>query len=106
MKDVYDAKFPAERASNPHLFPNCPVVEFKLGSFLDVDWSDATFFFANSTCFEPDLMQQIAEKPFPVGHYAITLTKALPSEKWEELSSFRRPMSWGEATVFIQRRVA
>lgn len=105
LKDAYDAQFPVERANHPQLFSNSPVLEFKHGSFLDLDWSDATFFFANSTCFEKELMAQIAEKPFPVGHFAITLTKALPSEKWEELASFRRPMSWGEATVFLQRRV-
>ena len=104
LKDVYTSQFPAARAQHPDLFPSSPEIDFRHGSFLDLDWSDATFLFANSTCFDPELILAIAERPFPVGHFAITLTKALPSYKWEELTSFRRPMSWGEATVYIQRR--
>lgn len=32
------------------------------GSFLEVDWSDASLVLANSTCFEDDLMAAIAHK--------------------------------------------
>ena len=106
LEDAYDIQFPAERENSPQLFPNCPVVEFKHGSFLDLDWSDATFFFANSTCFDMGMMGRIADCPFPADSFAITLTKSLPGEKWTVLESFRRPMSWGEATVFIHRRNA
>jgi len=93
-------------SANPDLFPSVPLLSFSHASFFDEDWSDATFFFANSTCFDMGMMGRIADCPFPADSFAITLTKSLPGEKWTVLESFRRPMSWGEATVFIHRRNA
>ena len=105
LKETYDNKFPELAQTNPNLFPAVPKVTFTHGSFFEANWSDATFFFANSTCFDLEMMARIADLPFPVGGFAITLTKNLPGSKWTVLESFRRPMSWGEATIFIQQRV-
>ena len=39
-----------------------------------------------------------------VGTFGITFTKRLPSPKWKLLSSELHQMSWGPATVHIQRK--
>ena len=39
-----------------------------------------------------------------VGTFGITFTKRLPSHKWKLLSSELHQMSWGPATVHIQRK--
>lgn len=105
VQEVYDRAFPAERSSQSELFPTQPTVSFTLGSFFEVDWSDAEVFFANSTCFSKDMMQRIADSPVATGAIAITLTKPLPGRQWELLESYKKNMSWGYATVFVQRRV-
>ena len=38
------------------------------------------------------------------GSFFITFTKRLPSPKWEILEHESHRMSWGAATVYIQRR--
>jgi hypothetical protein len=35
-------------------------IEFQLGDATLVDWSDATMWFANSTCFDEELMRKLA----------------------------------------------
>ena len=37
-------------------------VRLKCGSFLSTDWSDGDVVFANSTCFEDDLVANLAEQ--------------------------------------------
>ena len=105
VKEVYDRAFPAERRSNPDLFPAQPEIVFSLGSFFDADWSDAGVFFANSTCFSREMMQKIADSEVANGTIGITLTKPLPGARWQLLESYKKNMSWGYATVFVQRRV-
>ena len=76
------------------------------GSILDLDWSDGDIVFANSTCFNLELIDQISilgEKLRP-GSIFITFTKGLTSEAFELLDKSRLKMSWGPATVYIQRR--
>jgi hypothetical protein len=41
-----------------------------------------------------------------VGTFAITFTKRLPSEKWTVLEHEVYLMSWGNATVYIQKKTA
>jgi len=58
-------------------------VEFILGDALDMsvcDWSDATVVFANSTCFDDNLMRRLASAATALkkGTIFITLTKRLP----------------------------
>ena len=66
----------------------------------------STIGFANSTCFDKNLMDSIARKAEKMekGSYFITFTKSLPSEEWVILESKVYKMSWGNATVFIQRK--
>ncbi len=71
------------------------------------DVSDCTLLFANSTCFDDMLMEKIAKKADTCkpGTFFITFTRRLPSINWEVLEHERHMMSWGEATVYIHRRL-
>lgn len=58
-------------------------MEFIHGDALDMnvcDWSDATVVFANSTCFDDNLMRRMASvaSALKKGTIFITLTKRLP----------------------------
>lgn len=77
------------------------------GSLLKFDWSDGDVVFANSTCFDDELMEDLsvtAERLKP-GAFVITFTKGLTSDMFEVLERKRYKMSWGPATVFIHRRL-
>merc|ERR1711988_174832 len=77
------------------------------GSILDIDWSDGDVVFANSTCFDDDLMKALAIKAsgLKAGAYFVTFTKGLNSSNFEVVLRKRYKMSWGPATVYIQRRL-
>eukprot|EP00943_MAST-04B_sp_MAST-4B-sp1_P005867 g5867.t1 len=80
-------------------------VKFIKGDATVLDWSDATCVFANSTCFDDNLMKRLAEKAdaCPIGTFFITFTRKLPSDNWEVLEHESHPMSWGHATNVIIR---
>ena len=82
-------------------------VTFTKGDATLLDWSDATCVFANSTCFDDNLMKKLAEnsESCPSGTFFITFTRKLPSENWKVLEHESHPMSWGHATVFIHRKI-
>lgn len=82
-------------------------VHFEQGDITKLDWSDADVIFANSTCFDADLMAAIAivADRMRVGSFCVTFTRQLPSAKWSVLESNVEMMSWGGATVFIHRKV-
>jgi len=77
------------------------VVEFTHGDLREFDWTDGDVVFANSTCFDEELMRSLtalAEK-LRKGAYVITLTKSLKSPHFDILESKQYTMSWGLATV-------
>ena len=82
-------------------------VNFIQGDLTIEDWSHATICFANSTCFDDPLMSAIADKAelMQSGTFFITFTKKLPSDMWEVLEHESHQMSWGSATVYIQRKL-
>jgi hypothetical protein len=89
-------------------------VKLVCGSFLDYDWSDGDIFFANSTCFDAKLMAELSEQANKIkpGSICITFTKGLQLkdkntdiDTFEVLERLRYKMSWGPATVYIQRRL-
>jgi hypothetical protein len=82
-------------------------VEFVLGDAFAKEWTGATLLFANSTCFSDDMMELLGlgSERLPSGTFFITFTKPIPSPSFEVLDSERHDMSWGEATVFIQRKL-
>ncbi len=57
--------------------------------------------FANSTCFDLEMINRIGHMPVQPGTIALTLTKSLPGDSWRILESIRKRMSWGDATVYI-----
>jgi hypothetical protein len=86
-----------------------PYYEFINADFLSIDWDDASFVFANSTCFSPELIQSLTKKAneLALGAFIVTFTKKLSGlgADWEIKEGFRRLMSWGIATVYIHRRI-
>ena len=70
------------------------------------DWINADIVFANSTCFNAELMQLIAEKAVLMrsGSRFITFTSRLPSDAFSLLEKINLCMSWGTATCFIHVR--
>ena len=113
IKEKFDENLQSFKDENPDLVPeftNEKTIELVCGDFLSHDWRDASFFFANSTCFSPDLMQSLSKKTeeLPVGAIFITFTKRLPMlpDNWEVNSGFRRLMSWGIATVYVHRKLS
>ncbi len=80
---------------------------FEHDSFLQFDWSAADIVFANSTCFEDELMTELAERATKLrpGAYFISLTKRLMSPQFKLISSTQYTMSWGIATVHVHRRI-
>jgi SAM-dependent methyltransferase len=77
------------------------------GSLLEVDWSDGDVVFANSTCFDDSLIDDLSKlaEGLKPGAIVITFTKGLTSNKFEVLERKRYRMSWGPATVYIHRRL-
>lgn len=95
-------------ASPPVLDPSemRTAVELSHGDITTAEWSDATFVFTNSTCFTSSLMRELADMSVKLkpGALWVSLTRELPSEEWDLLLSEQLEMSWGPATIFIQRR--
>eukprot|EP00607_Mallomonas_marina_P010066 CAMPEP_0182417376 /NCGR_PEP_ID=MMETSP1167-20130531/1836_1 /TAXON_ID=2988 /ORGANISM="Mallomonas Sp, Strain CCMP3275" /LENGTH=465 /DNA_ID=CAMNT_0024590893 /DNA_START=53 /DNA_END=1450 /DNA_ORIENTATION=- len=77
------------------------------GSLLEFDWSDGDVIFANSTCYDDNLMSDMAQlaQNLKPGAFFVTFTKGLDSPHFEVLERKRYRMSWGPATVFIHRRL-
>ena len=64
-------------------------------SFLNTDWTDGDIIFANSTCFDDELVARMAKQAEHLrpGSLFITFTKALGSEAFEILERKRYCMS-------------
>ncbi len=79
------------------------------GDFLDMsvkDWRNADIVFANSTCYEDDLMKRIAKVAVGMkkGSFFVSLTRKLPVDDFVVLEYDMHRMSWGEATIFIMQK--
>lgn len=79
------------------------------GSLLEYNWSDGDVVFANSTCFDDNLMNDMSKMAHHLkpGAIVVTFTRGLTGieGKFELLEKKREKMSWGPATVFIHRRL-
>ena len=106
IKAKYEEDFPAMQSENQDLWNSVPAVEFLNSDFFKVDWSNADFIFANSTCFDHEMMRRIGQLQLRPGAIGISFTKTIPGENWIVLESIKKNMSWGEATVYIQRFVS
>lgn len=106
IKAKYDETFPDIQQDNRHLWKVVPGIEVINSDFFKVDWSDASLIFANSTCFDHEMMRKIGQVPMKPGTVGISFTKTIPGENWIVLESIKKNMSWGEATVYIQRYIS
>ena len=98
-----------------------PRFDVVLGDIYEHDWSDSDMIFCNSTCFSAEMMERIYEKTLSCkkGAWFVTMSKRLPhAEKiiesgdgkndehlqWEFVLAIKLEMSWGKATVNLQRK--
>jgi hypothetical protein len=111
VKDKYNEHIDKLIKDNPDIFnfKVSPILDIINGDFLEHSWADATFIFANSTCFSAELMNKLAKKSSELrkGTIFVTFTKKLPGlgEEWEVREGFKRIMSWGIATVYVHRKI-
>eukprot|EP01038_Epipyxis_sp_PR26KG_P006424 gene6424-8842_t len=89
---------------------NRSIIKLLNVSFMDEledDWTNADIIFANSTCFDNDLMEKIALKAEKLrqGSRFISFTRPLPSENFQVIEERQYGMSWGVVTSFIQIRL-
>lgn len=82
-------------------------ISFVLGDILDVDVSNIDLIFMNSTCFQDDLMEGLENTLLKMkpGAQIISLSKSLKGPAFEVRKRRMAEFSWGEATVFFQRKL-
>mmetsp|Transcript_74948 Transcript_74948/g.207497 ORF Transcript_74948/g.207497 Transcript_74948/m.207497 type:complete len:275 (-) Transcript_74948:278-1102(-) len=113
LEGLHSASIELLEKWNTEIKPDLPAakqkteVEFLNDDVTKRDWSDGDMFFANSTCFDEVLMSKLATiaDKMKVGTFCVTFTKRLPSAKWQVLEHQVYKMSWGNATVYIQKKI-
>jgi len=72
-----------------------------------IDWSDADVVFMNSTCFTSGLMIDLSGKckALKEGAIIISITRQVVGPAVKLIEERKMMESWGEATVYIQKRV-
>ena len=80
-------------------------VRFINDDMFNYNWTDATCFFANSTCFDEDLIKKISNYPVKSGTVCISTTKRMLKSSWQLLETCHKDMSWGKATVYIHKKL-
>lgn len=83
----------------------CGDIEYINADILNYNWTDASIIFANSTCFGSDMMKEIGKVELNIGVIGISFTEVFIGDGWIILESIRKNMSWGQATVYIQRYI-
>lgn len=83
---------------------------FLCGDFLDMkirDWRDGDLVFANSTCYDDELMAKIADLALGMrkGSFFVSFTKRLACPDFKILEHDMMRMSWGETTVYIMQKM-
>ena len=83
-------------------------IELLHGDATRVNWSDADVLFMNSTCYDERLMKTLSSisERMKQGSFCITFTKVLPSGLWKVLEFETHRMTWGSATIYIQKKVS
>ncbi|CAM6100421.1 unnamed protein product [Calypogeia fissa] len=94
----------------PNLHPKkqSQKLDFLIGDFLQIDWSDADIIFTNATCFPDQVFhkfEDLAAKVLKTGAIVISVTRPFSNlESWELLESKERQMSWAPALVYVYRK--
>lgn len=77
------------------------------GDFLQHNFSDGDVLFLNSTCFSNDMLQNIEKRltALKIGSLVISLSISFRNPYFDIVHFQKFPMSWGDATVFIHRKI-
>jgi SAM-dependent methyltransferase len=80
---------------------------FQHNDALLVDWSHASMVFMNSTCFDMALMLNlsVACRSLREGTIIVTTTRKILGKQFELIEERKMEESWGEASVYIFRRM-
>ena len=73
---------------------------------IEEDWTDGDIVFANSTCYDDELMLKISNTAVGMrkGTFFISFTKRLPAPDFKVLEAELHPQSWGAATIYIMQK--
>ena len=73
---------------------------------INEDWTDGDIVFANSTCYDDELMAKISNVAVGMrkGTFFISFTKRLPAADFKVLEAELHPQSWGAATIYIMQK--
>lgn len=104
LERTYNALFSEEVVRNPELWTSPPALQFLCQDLSQFNFSDAGFLFVASTCFDRGLLRKIGSAQVSPGTLAVSFTSELGGEDWEILETMGKTMSWGETTVYVQRR--
>jgi hypothetical protein len=105
MKSKFESMKESLLFDQAHLFDDFPGIQFFCSDFFQFDWTDADMILANSTCFSDEMMIRLGEVELKTGTIAISLTQKIPGKNWIILETIRKDMSWGVATVHMQKYV-
>ena len=83
------------------------LVDFAHGDLFMHNWSDGDVIFCQTTCFNAELLNRLEEQLHNLkkGSLVITFSKPLISPHFQTIVEHKYPMSWGEATTFIQKKI-
>ena len=90
---------------NSDIWTVAPKITCVCADLLKYDWSDASMLLVNSTCFDEETISAISNVPVANGTISISLSKALSATSWLQLEKVQKKMSWGDATIYIQKKV-
>lgn len=76
-------------------------IQFSHGDFLNVDFSDADIVFAHATCFHDGQIRELLPQleALKKGAKLLVVSKIVPSESYQLISSNEYSFSWGKATL-------
>jgi len=82
-------------------------IELRLGDLREVDLGDADVVYVHCTCFQTDLMRDLArqvEATLRPGAYVLTTTKMISAPSLDFVKAMSAEMDWGPTSMFISRR--
>lgn len=82
-----------------------PRIELIEGDLFDIELHTPGIVFVHATCFEPELMERLAEKleTAPTGTRIILVSQLMPGGRFEHLGQRSCQMEWGETFAHLYR---
>jgi hypothetical protein len=113
-KKRYDDSFANIFSENQELFPNhvvknSPNIIYLKNNFFEVEWTEASVVYCNSTCFDDETTLMVYKKAMeiPSGCFLIIICNHMQDELisfWDYVEPFSRLMSWGTSEILIYRK--